>query len=230
MVKGIIFDFWGTLIENGIFPSPVRQVKYILRLQMPFRDFIVRFEEVFMTSTYDDLNEAFKAVCKEFEVEPKPFILEKLVGMWNKNELLAKPFLETKEVLDYLKDKKIKIGLISNTPNTINRLIDKFGLEDYFDGILFSYDAGMLKTNPKMFKNVLKKMKLKPKDAVMIGDSIPTDMIGARKAGIKSVLLDRRNKRDFKPKIVNLRALKDLVEKEELDDFASKELPEEEEK
>ncbi len=33
MVKLIIFDFWGTLVENGIFPSPVRQVKYILRIE-----------------------------------------------------------------------------------------------------------------------------------------------------------------------------------------------------
>jgi hypothetical protein len=25
MVKAILFDFWGALVENGIFPSPVKQ-------------------------------------------------------------------------------------------------------------------------------------------------------------------------------------------------------------
>ncbi|KYK26975.1 hypothetical protein AYK26_04385 [Euryarchaeota archaeon SM23-78] len=217
-----MFDFWGTLAENGIFPSPVKQARYILRLRMLFKDFIVRFEQAMMTKPYKDLNEAFTAVCKEFDLEPHDFIIEKLVGMWNKNELLANPFLETVEVLDYLKKNKIKIGLISNTPSTITRILDKFNLNKYFDGIIFSYDTGLLKTNPDMFKKLLKKMKLKPGEVIMIGDSIPTDVIGARGAGIKSILVDRRNRRDFTPKIINLRELKDLLEKKEIEDFISK--------
>jgi len=234
MTKGVLFDFWGTLVENGIFPSPVRQARYILRLRMLFRDFIVRFERVMMTKPYKDLNEAFIAVCKEFEVEPTDFVIERLVGMWNKNELLGKPFLESVEVLEHLKEKKIKIGLIVNTTPTITRVLDKFDLNKYFDATMFSYDSGLLKTDKDMYKKLVKKMKLKIADVVMIGDSIPTDVVGAREAGVKSILLDRRNKRDFSPKIVNLRQIKEMIEKDELDNFASQEIPaierEEEEK
>lgn len=224
MIKGVIFDFWGTLVENGIFPSPVRQVRYILRLRMHFKDYILRFEKSFMTHEYKDLNEAFTAVCKEFELEPRDFIIEELVGMWNKNELLGKPFLETTEILDYLKDKKIKIGLISNTTSTITRVLDKFDFNKYFEATMFSYDTGFLKTDPEMFDKILKKMKLKKEEVVMIGDSIPTDVLGARNAGVKSILLDRRNQRDFVPKIVNLREIKDLIEKNKLEEFASQEI------
>lgn len=230
MIKGVLFDFWGTLVENGIFPSPVRQARYILRLRMLFEDFIVRFEQAMMTKPYKDLNEAFTAVCKEFDLEPRDFIIESLVGMWNKNDLLGKPFLETIEVLDYFKEKKIKIGLISNTTPTITRVLEKFELNKYFDATLFSCEEGLLKTDPKMFKKLLKKMKLKPKQVIMIGDSIPTDIVGARGAGIRAVLLDRRNTRDFSPKIVNLRELKDLLEKKELEDFIAKAEAEEKEK
>lgn len=219
MIKGVLFDFWGTLVENGIFPSPVRQVRYILRLRMLFNDFIVRFEQVMMTKSYKDLNEAFTAVCREFEIEPRDFLIENLVGMWNKNELLGKPFLETIEVLDYFKDKKIKIGLISNTTPTISKVIDKFDLNKYFDATEFSCDDGLLKTNPDMFKKLLKKIKLKPNEVIMVGDSFPTDILGARSAGIRAVLVDRRNRRDFSPKVVNLRGLKDLFEQEKLEDF-----------
>jgi putative hydrolase of the HAD superfamily len=222
MVKAIIFDFWGTLVENGIFPSPVKQARYILRLRMPFKDFIIRFEKAVMTKPYNDLNEAFTAVCEEFQIEPASFIIEKLVGMWNKNELLGKPFLETIEVLDYLKEKKIKIGLISNTTPTILMVLEKFDLNKYFDATIFSYDEGLLKTDPEMFMKLLKKLKVKAEDAVMIGDSVPTDVFGARNAGIKSILLDRMNKRTFLPKIVNLRELKNLIENDELADFIAK--------
>jgi putative hydrolase of the HAD superfamily len=222
MVKAILFDFWGTLVENGIFPSPVKQARYILRLRMTFKDFIIRFEKAVMTKPYNDLNEAFTAVCNEFQLDPQPFILEKLVGMWNKNELLGKPFLETIEVLEYLKNKKIKIGLISNTTPSITRVLEKFDLNKYFDATMFSYDEGLLKTDPEMFMKLIKKLKVKPDDVIMIGDSLPTDIIGSRNAGIKSILLDRMNKREFTPKIVNLRELKDLIDKDELGDFIAK--------
>jgi putative hydrolase of the HAD superfamily len=222
MVKAILFDFWGTLVENGIFPSPVKQARYILRLRMTFKDFIIRFEKAVMTKPYNDLNEAFTAVCNEFQLDPQPFILEKLVGMWNKNELLGKPFLETIEVLEYLKNKKIKIGLISNTTPSITRVLEKFDLNKYFDATMFSYDEGLLKTDPEMFMKLLKKLKVKPDDVIMIGDSLPTDIIGSRNAGIKSILLDRMNKREYTPKIVNLRELKDLIDKDELGDFIAK--------
>lgn len=227
-IKGVLFDFWGTLVENGIFPSPVRQARYLLHLRIPFGEFIVKFEEVMMTRKYNDLNEAFTEVCRAFDLEPRDFVIEKLVGMWNKNELLGKPFLETIEVLDYLKEKKLKIGLISNTPPTITRLLDKYDLNKYFDATIFSFDTGLLKTNPDMFKKLLKKMKLKPEEVVMVGDSIPTDVLGARQAGIRAVLVDRRNRREFTPKVVNLRELKDLMDKEELDDFIAQGVVEQE--
>ena len=46
-MKGVLFDFWGTLVENAIRPSPIRQVQFYMNLEMPFSDYVVRFEEVF---------------------------------------------------------------------------------------------------------------------------------------------------------------------------------------
>jgi FMN phosphatase YigB (HAD superfamily) len=139
MIKGIIFDFWGTIVENGIFPSPVRQVRFILNLKIPFSEFIVKFEESFMMNEPESLTEAFTNVCKVFEIEPKKEMIENLVGMWNKNMLLAKPYPETIEILERLK-KNYKIGLISNTDKfSLEPLIKKFELEKYFDYTALSY-------------------------------------------------------------------------------------------
>jgi len=223
MVKGIIFDFWGTLVENGIHPSPVNQVKYIMRLRMPFREFVTRFEEAMMTKEYADLNEAFAEVCTAFRQQPNQFVIERLVGMWNKNEFLAKPFFETIDALQYLKSKGYKIALISNTNPTIMRVIDKYKMHDLFDAEIYSYQEGILKTNPELFKIALKKLKLKEEDVIMIGDSIQTDMMGARNAGIRAILLDRMNKRDYQPKLRNLKELKQLAESEKLEEFCSTE-------
>src|SRR3989338_5133320 len=71
-IKGIIFDFWGTLVENGVFPSPIKKVMYTLRLNIPFSDYVVVFEETFMLGKFKDLYEGFTKVCKTFGVEPHP--------------------------------------------------------------------------------------------------------------------------------------------------------------
>lgn len=210
-MKGVLFDFWGTLIENAIMPSPVRQVRYLMKIRTPFPEYIVRFEEVFMTKEYKDLYEAFEAVCKEFDIKPEKELLDNLVGMWNKNELLCKPFPETIKLLDELKG-KYKIALITNTPSSVKRVIEKFELGKYFDTTILSYEVGMLKTNPKMFEKALKELKLKKDEVMMVGDSMETDVMGAEKAGIKAVLVDRRGRREYENKVSDLSEIKKFLE------------------
>jgi len=212
MVKAILFDFWGTLVENGVFPSPIRQVRYILRLRMPFQEFVVKFEETFMLKKFETLTRAFEEVCNTFQVKPPQFVIEKLIGMWNKHMLLAKPFPETIKILEKLK-KDYKLALIANTDNfSLDPVLNKFKLRQYFDAIVLSYESGLLKSDTKMFDEVLKKLDVKKKDCIMVGDSMESDIAGAAKAKIKAVLVDRRERREYENKIKTLEELKPLLE------------------
>ncbi len=208
MVKAILFDFWGTLVENGVYPSPVRQVKYILNLRtLPFPLYIIQFERSFMTQKFDDLYKAFENVCKEFKIQPNQGLLDNLVGMWNKNKLLAKPYPDTIPALEKLK-KDYKLVLVSNTDCfSVEAVMEKYDMKKLFDELVLSYDVGMLKTNPEMFEKALKKMKVKKGDAIMVGDSIESDMRGAENAGIKPILIDRYDKRDFADRVTSLKEL-----------------------
>ena len=213
MVKAVLFDFWGTLVENGVFPSPVRQVKYILRLRMPFQEFIVKFEEAFMLKKFESLKEAFEHVCEVFQVKPPAFVIEKLIGMWNKNMLLARPFPETVKVLENLK-KEYKLAIISNTDNfSLEPVLDKFDLRKYFDAILLSYEKGHLKSDTKIFDEALKKLGIKKKkDCIMVGDSMESDITSAKRAKINAVLVDRKERREYETKIKTLDELKPILE------------------
>jgi len=170
MIKLLIFDLWGTIIENGVY-SPIKQVKNILRINMPFEEYVVRFEKVLMLNNYSDLYEGFKLVCKEFNIRDNPYILNKLVGIWNKNWLLAKPYNNALETVQTLKE-KYKTVLIVNADKSINSLIEKYSLEKYFDKIYLSYQTKFLKVNPESFKLIIKDFNVKPEECVMIGDSM----------------------------------------------------------
>ena len=212
MVKAILFDFWGTLIENGVSPSPVRQVKDILQLdRLPFPLFILQFEKSFMTQKFDDLYKGFENVCNEFRINPDKYKLDLLVGMWNKNKIFAKPFPETIEILEQLKG-KYKMFLVANTDCfSVESVIEKYALSKYFDKIYLSYQMGMLKSNPKVFDTILKEEGLKKEEAIMVGDSMESDIIGAENAGLKAILVDRNDRREYKTKILTLKELPNFL-------------------
>jgi HAD superfamily hydrolase (TIGR01549 family) len=210
MVKLIIFDLQGTLIENGVFPSPLKQAKYILRIDAPFSDFVMRFERAFMTEQHLSLKEGFVKVCEEFQISTKDFVLEKLVGLWNKNKLLSKAYPDTLPLLQELRG-KYNLVLIVNIDCFSKDMVDKDNLREYFDEVILSCDTGMLKGDKDFYKNILDRFNLKPGDALVVGDSIESDMGTAKASGIKSVLLDRGNRREYSPKIVSLDKLKNYL-------------------
>lgn len=211
MVKAILFDFWGTLAENGIW-SPIKQVKNILEIDLPFSEYVVRMEQAMMTSKFTDLKEAFLKVCTEFSLPPDEDKIEQLVGLWNKSWMLAQPYPEVKEILQQLKS-KYQLILVSNTDCfSINKVLDKFELKSYFDRIFLSYELGLIKTDKNFLKHVLSEMDLDVNDCVLVGDSIQSDIIPAKRIGINAILIDRKNTRDFHPKMKDLKELEKVLE------------------
>jgi len=207
MVKAIIFDLQGTLVENGVYPSPLRQVKNILRVNMPFSDFVMRFEKVLMTEPHDSLKDGFVKVCEAFNVNPRDFIIEQLVGLWNKNKLLSKIYPDTLSTLTELKQ-DYKLALVANIDSFSTDMIERFKLKEYFDIIILSCDNGLLKNDKEFYNIVMDKFDMTQKDILMVGDSLESDIETARSVGIDAVLVDRHNKREYEQKIVTLEELK----------------------
>ena len=211
MVKAILFDFWGTLVENGVW-SPIKQVKNILGIRLPFPEYVVRMERAMMASKFEDLRSAFVAVCKEFNLEINEDKIGQLVGIWNKSWMLAEPYEETISTLTKLKE-KYKVVLVSNTDNfSIEQVMEKFNLSKLFDQIFFSYNLGVIKTDKNFLTQVLSEINLTVDECVMVGDSFQSDIMAAKNIGMKAVLIDRRNSRDFHPKIKTLMELENILE------------------
>ncbi len=210
MIKGVIFDLWGTLVDNGV-KSPLFETYRIMRPRMAYTDFVPKFEQAVMTQEFKSQSEAFEEAFKALDVQPKEWLIDKLIGIWNSNVILSKLYDETLEVIEDLKKKKLKLALISNLPSFSAQVVEKFELEKYFDAVVLSYDCGFLKTNQKMFEQVLKKLKLQRHEVLMVGDSMETDVAGAILSGVKPVLLDRKDKRVYEDRILNLKELEKFL-------------------
>jgi len=205
MAKTILLDFWGTLVENGIW-SPIKQVKRILNIHAQFSEYVIRMEKVMMTTTFPSLKEAFQAVAEEFNIQPDEAQLDELVGMWNKSWMLSQPYDETKEILQRLKDEGNTLILISNSDSvSITNALEKHDLKKFFDEVYLSFEIGMIKSDPAFLNKVLKDEN--KETSILIGDSIHSDMESAKKAGIMGILIDRRGTRTYKNKIKSLKEL-----------------------
>lgn len=165
-----------------------------------------------MTHEFETQEEVFQSACKEFGVEPDKEIVDRLIGVWNKNKLLAKPFPGVIDTLQELREKGVKLAILSNTPVfSARNVIEKFEMEQYFDVVALSCEIGMLKTEKAAFGRVLEKLGVDAGDAIMVGDSIESDMEGAKNAGVRGVLIDRRGRREFSPKIFRIEGVMDFV-------------------
>lgn len=67
-------------------------------------------------------------------------------------------------------------------------------LRNYFDHIIISGAFGKGKPDPSIFAHALMLADVKKEEALMVGDNLMTDILGANQAGIKNVWINRENK------------------------------------
>jgi HAD superfamily hydrolase (TIGR01662 family) len=111
------------------------------------------------------------------------------------------------EALRQLKAQGLKLGLISNS----HRPLDSFGSHFDLDGLISATDHGFLKPHPSIFRAALELMSVSPDEAVMVGDSVVHDIVGAHQAGMRGILLARGDRPALKqPDIPVIRSLSEL--------------------
>src|SRR5207237_1106396 len=81
-------------------------------------------------------------------------------------------------------------GVVSNSNGTIKRILDDLGLTRDLDFVLDSQEEGVEKPDPRFFQRALARAGVEAADAAYIGDLYSVDVVGARRAGIRAVLMD----------------------------------------
>ena len=89
---------------------------------------------------------------------------------------------------------KYELGLISNfgIPECGRQLLDLFGLSKFFNIVLISGEINLRKPSPKIFEKALNALSVPASRTVFIGDMLDLDIIGPKKVGMKTILIERR--------------------------------------
>ncbi len=105
--------------------------------------------------------------------------------------------------LDELKNKNMKLGVISNWDSSLHKILQSLKLDSYFDFVIASLEFGVEKPDPKIFHFALEKANVNTRHALHIGDSFEDDYLGAKNAGWHAILLDRGGLYQDVPEVIS---------------------------
>ena len=94
-------------------------------------------------------------------------------------------------VLKDLAARGIKVGLISNSHRSMASFQQHFELHGLIAAALSSSEHGYLKPHPSIFESALQLLDVSASESVMVGDSVAHDIEGARRVGMRGILVHR---------------------------------------
>jgi putative hydrolase of the HAD superfamily len=85
----------------------------------------------------------------------------------------------------------VRLAIVSNAARHSDRLLDLFGFRASVNSTAMSWSLGVLKPDPRIYLTALDALSAAPAEATFIGDGGDHELAGARKLGLRTVLIER---------------------------------------
>ena len=92
--------------------------------------------------------------------------------------------------LKSLKNKNIKLGLISNADIIDCKHWNQSQLSSLFDDVIFSCNVGMLKPDRRIYELAMNRLNVLPSECMFVGDGGSNELYGAKSVGMKTVFTE----------------------------------------
>lgn len=191
MIRAVVFDMYETLIthyhgKSALYFSP--QMAAEAGVELAGFQKIWRGKEKERTVGKFSLEETLALILKEngvySEDKVKQMAAKRVATAMNCFENLHSEIIP---MLEDLKRKNIKIGLISNCFSEEANVIRQSPLAPYFDVMCLSYELGMRKPEPGIYAECVKRLGVKPQECLYVGDGGSSELEAARDFGMTAV-------------------------------------------
>lgn len=203
MIKGLIFDYGGTLDSRGVHWSEVLwqgfQHAGVPINKETFRMAYVEGERALARERIILPQDNFHALLRkkvdlELSFLPEPPQDKQTHSQWVEQiaaycDNAARSCIdEARPVLEQLHE-RYPMMLVSNFYGNIDEVLRAYGIRHLFKGIIESAVVGVRKPNPTLFKLGIDVLELEPSEVLVVGDSLRKDIEPAEKLGCKVLWL-----------------------------------------
>lgn len=190
MIKLIIFDLWYTLAQREAYHlSATRELEKAFNINRPHEEVVKIFEKVIQTRIWETEFDAYMELLRELKINPSKVNIMKAIAIRGKAETHIALYDFTIPLLTQLREKNIKIGLLTNSSVFIRQILEQdTKLLEYIDYPLFSYEMGTIKPDPVLFLEMQRLSGVSnPEEIIMIGDNVFDDIKPAKELGINTI-------------------------------------------
>ena len=217
-IKAIIFDAYGTLFDVNSAAEKCKDkignkwesfANYWRTTQLEYtwlRSLMKRHKD-FWQVTEDSLDKSMKT----FEIDSS--MRNELLDLYK----ILSPFKEVPEVLKLLKERDLKLAILSNgTPTLLNQLVKSNNLDNLFDDLFSIEEVGIYKPDSKVYDLPVKKYNIQKNEVTFLSANT-WDVSGGGNYGYNSIWVNRNNNifdnLDYQPQneIKNLKELLNII-------------------
>lgn len=176
MIKAVLFDLDGTLLDTNelIYNSFCHMFKEVLNLELP---------KVEITRLYGRPLEKSLVKYTNDREELEKMIYEYRLYNANHHDDLCEPFEGVVELLKSLKDKGIKLGIVTSKRKVVaERGMKISGIYEYMDVIISPESTEKHKPEGEPAMKACDILGVKPNESIMVGDS-SYDLLCGKNAG-----------------------------------------------
>ena len=102
-------------------------------------------------------------------------------------------YVDVQPVLQALRRRGQRLAVVSNWHRGLDSFCHEMNLSNLLDAVISSSDIGIEKPDPRIFLEAVRRLRVQPDCIVHVGDEPNDDFTGAVAAGLRAILIDRRN-------------------------------------
>ena len=118
---------------------------------------------------------------------------------------------ETRELLQELKLRGLKLGVISNFDSRVYTVMRSLGILTFFDSVTISSETGFAKPDPRIFDAAVRSLGTAPVETLLVGDNLHDDVEAGNRAGLTAILLDRTGRYASLHHVQRISTLRDVL-------------------
>ncbi|WP_322477282.1 HAD-IA family hydrolase [Microbacterium testaceum] len=194
--EAIIFDLWETLIP---LPATMKRRAFFATADALGEDHRLlrtawaatrrRRETVELSQYLSELAEELDRPWSPAAIEGAMLARRRIHG-----EAVANAAPSIAVLLNRLRDHGARLGLISNCSSDMRSTLETNGLARCFDSITLSAEIGCMKPEPRIYAKAISNLQVtNPADAVYAGDGSDAELVGAYRAGLHPIRLNRQD-------------------------------------